>query len=347
MTTSPEPLTVDTPSEPAEPTAPEDRERRRKKRLLLLIGAALLIVLLAILYKVFGGGGTGIPGISGPAQMPSYSFSMYGVNRPLGVAVSTAGDRIYVTESDGPRVVHVYDRDGNQVGTLEPSRSKKLAHVPVYVAVDPLNDDVYVSDRVAAKIYVYRADGTYKGVFKPDLGHLGGAWQPLGLAFDASGVLYVSDVSSPANRVLSFNRDGKLLHRFGTSLQYAFPNGIAVDRGGNVYVADSNNGRVVVLDKSGRFVTAISSGSAAQRLGLPRGLAIQGDRLYAVDTTDQSVQVFQIQDEGSAPPKNIGSFGEEGSLEGGFEYPNGVAVDTQGRVYVTDRENGRVQVWSR
>lgn len=347
MTTTPEQLPFDSPSNPAEPTAPEDRERRRKLLLLLLIGAAVLIVLLAILYKVFGEGGTGIPGISGPAQMPTYSFSMYGVTRPLGVAVSTSGDRIYVTESDGPRVVHVYDRDGKQVGTLEPSKSKALAHVPVYVAVDPLTDDVYVSDRVAAKIYVYRADGTYKGVFRPNLSNLGGAWQPLGLAFDANGVLYVTDASAPANRVLSFTRGGKLLHRFGTSLQYAFPNGIAVDRDGNVYVADSNNGRVVVLDKSGGFVTAISSGSAAQRLGLPRGLAIEGDRLYVVDTTDQSVQVFQIQDGGSAPPKNIGSFGEEGSLEGGFEYPNGVAVDTQGRVYVTDRENGRVQVWSR
>ena len=346
MTTSPEPLTVDSPTDLAEPAAPEDRERKRKLLLLLLIGAAVLIVLLALLYKMFGGGGTAIPGI-GAHKMPTYSFSLYGVTRPLGVAVSTSGERIYVTESDGPRVVHVYDRDGNQVGTLEPSKSRALAHVPVYVAVDPLTDDVYVSDRVAAKIYVYRSDGTYKGPFEPNLTNLGGAWQPLGLAFDDKGVLYVSDVSSPTNRILSFTRDGKLVHRVGRSLRYAFPNGIAVDRGGNVYVADSNNGRVVVLDKSGKFVTAISSGSAAQRLGLPRGLAIKGDRLYVVDTTDQSVQVFQIQDEDGTPPKNIGSFGEEGRLDGAFEYPNGVAVDTQGRVYVTDRENGRVQVWSR
>jgi hypothetical protein len=42
----------------------------------------------------------------------------------------------------------------------------------------------------------------------------------------------------------------------------------------------------------------------------------------------------------------IGTFGDEGIADGQFEYPNGIATDSRSTIYVTDRENGRVQVWS-
>jgi sugar lactone lactonase YvrE len=44
-------------------------------------------------------------------------------------------------------------------------------------------------------------------------------------------------------------------------------------------------------------------------------------------------------------PVFIADFGTEGIRDGAFEFPNGVAVDERARVYVTDRENNRVQVW--
>ena len=332
-----------------EPSADELRERRRKKiALLLLILAGVAILLTIFVFWFTGSEATDLPGIGGASNMPQYSFSMYGVARPLGVAVSTSGDRVYVTESDGPRLVHIYDRGGKEVGAFKPPGATTAGHVPVYVAVDPLTDDVYVSDRIAQTVYVYDASGTYKREFKPPRAALGGGWQPLGLAFDAEGNLYVTDVSGPSNRVLSFTRGGKLLHRYGTAGQFLFPNGIAVDRWGNVYVADSNNGRVVVFDKAGKLLTGVSSGASSERLGLPRGEAIDtSNRLYVVDTIDQSVQVFGLHDEGTTPPTYIGSFGQQGQAEGAFAYPNGVAIDGDGRIYVTDRENNRVQVWSR
>jgi len=63
-----------------------------------------------------------------------------------------------------------------------------------------------------------------------------------------------------------------------------------------------------------------------------------------VDTADHMVRVYLVGDS-KATPTYIGSFGGEGKLEGTFEYPNGIATDKRAHVYVTDRENNRVQVW--
>jgi sugar lactone lactonase YvrE len=58
------------------------------------------------------------------------------------------------------------------------------------------------------------------------------------------------------------------------------------------------------------------------------------------------VRVYRVGDAEHPSPGYLGSFGQEGLRDGNFEFPNGIAVDNRGRVYVTDRENNRVQVWS-
>jgi sugar lactone lactonase YvrE len=80
---------------------------------------------------------------------------------------------------------------------------------------------------------------------------------------------------------------------------------------------------------------------------LPRGVAIDDEgRLYVVDTSAHAVQVYKVLAEADRSPVYVGRFGAEGTLDGAFEFPNGVAVDTRGRVYVTDLANNRVQVWT-
>ena len=327
----------------------EKRRRRRKLALLfflfgmlslfLLIGGAYLLTRKPITELPI------IPDISGE-KLPHYVFSIYGPSEPIGVAVSPSGDRMYVTETAGDRVVRVYDGRGNPIGTLKPPKTAGPTHIPVYVALDPENGDVYVSDRLTMSIYVYSKDGAYRRTFQPK-GNLAATWQPLGLAFDSQANLYVTDVGASVHRVLVLGRDGVLKRTFGSPGEFSFPNGIAVDAAGNLYVSDSNNGRLVVLDASGKLIGSIRRGQGNGDLGLPRGVVIDdSDRLYVVDTIAQRIQLYRITDREARVPKFIGAFGEEGTLDGQFEYPNGIAADTRARVYVTDRVNNRVQVWS-
>ena len=127
--------------------------------------------------------------------------------------------------------------------------------------------------------------------------------------------------------------------------QLSSPNGIVVDQQGNIEISDSNNGRLVVFSPYGKMLAEISPGVGEGDLGLPRGAAVDdAGRLFVADTTDHQVRLYLIADS-KATPTYIGSFGDEGQTDGKFEYPNGVATDKRAHIYVTDRENNRVQVW--
>ena len=325
---------------------PPTKKDNRKKKIAALVILLLILAALFAWYLLNRKPLTELPGLS-QTKLPHYQSSIYGATKPLGVAVTASGDRIYVTESDGDRVVRVYDRSGKQTGTLKPAASTGKAHLPMYVAINPKTQDVYVSDRFSSEIYVYDDAGKYLRAFAPK-GDMGGKWNPLGLAFAPDGTLYATDVrgtTAKTHRVVAFGPDGTLLRSMGAPGQLNFPNGIVVDAQGNIEVSDSNSGRLVVFGQYGKMLATISQGIGEGDLGLPRGAAVDDSgRLFVADTADHMVRVYTIED--SKPtPTYVGSFGGEGQLDGTFEYPNGVATDKRAHIYVTDRENNRVQVW--
>lgn len=323
---------------------PDDRRRRRWRiaLLLLLIGVALSLAIFTAWYLLFHKPISEFPLPNIVTQaMPGYEYSLYGIGRPTGIAVASDGSRIYVTQTEGSTAVMVFDGHGNQVATLTPPDTG-TDHVFVYVAIDPLSGDVYVSDRPTASIYVYSADGTYLRTFDAPAGLAG--WQPLGLSFDPAGQMLVTD--AVRGQVDEFGTDGVLVRTIGQANQFNFPNAAVFDQDQRLYVSDSNNGRLIVLDQSGNQLAVVRRGPGDGDLGLPRGLAIDDEsRLYVVDTTDQSVKVYSA-DGADAQPAFLGSFGTEGSGDGAFSFPNAVATDNHGRVYVADWNNDRVQVWS-
>ena len=336
----------------AEPGAPEApvAPRRRRRRLAVLV---ILLVLLGV-FALFAGWYLStrkpiselpiVPPVA-QATLPNYGFSMYGVASGMGVAVNSAGDRVYATQTSGDNTVKVFDGKGNAIGTATPPETTGAQHVPLYVAVDPVTQDVYVSDRTTGAIYVYSADGVYRRTFDPGTDLKG--WQPIGLAFAPDGSMYVTDVGSPFHRVHQFGPDGKLVRSIGEKGMFSFPNGVAVDATGNVYVADSNNGRLRVFAPDGRELGGIPRGAREGDLGLPRGVAIDDSgRIYVVDTTAGAVLVYKVAGPDDRRPTYVGRFGGQGTGDGQFAYPNGVAVDTRGHVLVTDLANNRLQEWS-
>jgi len=304
-----------------------------------------------------------------------YVDSINGLQNPMGVAVAEDG-RVYVTETGGERLIHIYNSLGKEVGKFAPPDTQPAQRVPVYVAVSP-KGDVYVSDRNTAAIFIFSADGTPKGKVTPPKGFED--WHPLGLTFDKAGNLYVTDVTPDKHRVLVLNRvlilnptpastvriDPVLAHAlpegsilklsFGTQGekdgQFWFPNGIAVDSKGRIFVADSNNGRMQAFDKNGKFLFKINRGMSSGDLSIPRGIAVDSEnRLLIADTSRAAVQAYEISKSGgsdskSAPIKFLGAFSESVGEGVFFLFPNGLALDGHGRIYIADRAHNRVQIW--
>jgi DNA-binding beta-propeller fold protein YncE len=330
---------------PVAEESPGEEKRRRRKAFVLffLLGLLALLIGLIIWYLLFRQPLPIIPPIP-ETQVPAYSTSFYEVTRPVGVAVSAAGDRIYVAQSEGDRSVAILDGSGAVIGAARPPATTGTDHVPVYVAIDPLTEEVYVTDRPAAAIYIYDRDGRFQRQFEPAVERVG--WQPLGIAFDSAGQLYVTDLAGD-QEVVVFDRQGQVVRTIGADAALNFPNGVAVDGQGHVYVTDSNNGRLLVFDAAGALVGKIGRGTSAGQLGLPRGVSVdpQG-RVVVIDTTGNAIVVYRTVAEGAAKPEYLGVAGSEGIGNGQFEYPNGVATDGRGRVYVADTMNDRIQVWS-
>jgi len=358
------------------PSAPAGWPSWLKLVIFLIILIALgWVILLTAQYCKTGDKISDLPGVPPPVAglfgdaSFEYVRSIDGLQNPMGVAVSQDG-RIYVTEAGGERLVHIYNSRGRELGSFAPPGTEAPGRVPVYVAVSP-SGDVYVSDRDSASIFVFSADGAPKGQVAPPAGYED--WHPLGLAFDKTGNLYVTDVTPDKHRLMvldltpasSLGIDPTLIHArpegsilklsFGTQGeedgQFWFPNGIAVDSQGRIYVSDSNNGRMQAFDKNGKLLFKIGRGMSRGDLSIPRGIAVDSDgRLLIVDTYRGAVQAYEISksagsDSEGAPVKFAGAFSE--SLGDGvfFLYPNGLALDGKDQIYVADRSNNRVQIW--
>ena len=128
--------------------------------------------------------------------------------------------------------------------------------------------------------------------------------------------------------------------------QLAKPHGLDVDGAGNLYVADSSAKAVVVFDKNGNFLRRIGGERWFDRLASVT-VDPQGDRMYVVDvggvrSTQHRVRVFNPVD-----GRHLFDFGSRGSGPGEFNFPYDLAVGKDGRLYVVDTGNFRVQVFDR
>jgi sugar lactone lactonase YvrE len=122
-----------------------------------------------------------------------------------------------------------------------------------------------------------------------------------------------------------------------TSL-FALPSGVAIDRQGNVYVADTNSNRIEKLSPKGKVIaTWGKKGQNPGQFFRPQGLAVdrQGN-IYVADTFNHRLQKL------SPSGRPLAQWGTSGIKPGQLLFPQDVAVDAHGDVYVVDVAN-RVQ----
>lgn len=122
------------------------------------------------------------------------------------------------------------------------------------------------------------------------------------------------------------------------------PMGIDVDSSGNVYVADATAKTVMVFDLSGKFLRKIGGPKQFDRLSSVT-VDAEGKRIYVVDIGGVSSEQHRVRVFDAVSGAHLFDIGKRGAGKGEFNLPRDVALGKDGRIYVVDGGNFRVQVF--
>jgi DNA-binding beta-propeller fold protein YncE len=125
--------------------------------------------------------------------------------------------------------------------------------------------------------------------------------------------------------------------------EFNFPTNIAVDqRNGNIVVVDTQNFRVQIFDKDGKFLSKFGNvGNKPGTFARPKGVGIDSDgNIYVADSAFNNVQVF---DENGS--NILLFFGGGGYGPTQFRLITGIYIDEDDKIVIADGFSGRVQTF--
>lgn len=238
---------------------------------------------------------------------------------------------------------------------------------PCGIAVDG-GGNLYVADHSNHSIRRVTPEGvvsTFAGTGQPgdsDGHRLEASFNlPYGLALDAAGNLYVGDVGN--HRIRKISTDGSVTtlagsrkgfsDRQGEYAMFNHPYGVAVDRHGNVYVADSHNNRIRKIEPDGSTTTVAGNGND----GFVDGVRDGAEFYVPIGIVIDSEGNLYVGDEGNSSVRKISRDGRVATLAGNgkfsfadgvgrnavFNAPGGIAIDTHGNLFVADYLNNCIR----
>ena len=333
---------------------------------------------------IVGSAGGGFSGDSGPAASAQ-------INDPCALLVDGSGN-IYIGDQLNYRVRKISGGVGGNISTVVGTgtagdtgatgnggaATSAQIRTPCGLALDG-SGNLFLADTGNHEVKKVTTGGTITIVAGTGTGgfagnnHPGTQAQfnnPVGLAVDTAGNLYIADSGNNQIRVL--NTASNMSAYAGNATAGYFgdggpagaaeldnPTDIAFDGAGNLYVADTNNGVIRKITPGGGSITTIAGngfsafsgdgGLATQAaLNRPRGVAVDGaGNIYITDTLNSRVRV--VTPDGKihtvAGTGALGRTGDGGpATRASLFFPTVVRVDASGNVYVADSQNSAVRL---
>jgi DNA-binding beta-propeller fold protein YncE len=275
------------------------------------------------------------------------------------LAIASTSLRVSAAETASPRFVLEWGRQGSAVGEFD---------FPIGIAINRA-DEIFVTDFKNERVQKFSSEGKF-------LAALPVSPFPGGIALDQAGDLYIAHFGIPPERydgkrkrdkIAVFSAAGKALREWGKfgdgEGEFNLPGGIAISRGGRVYVADQNNRRVQVFDTQGKFLTkwGRKGFKPGEFGGAPHPNAFfAGPTFLACDTQGNvfttEAPVCRVQKFTSAGTPLL-AWGDMGVGPGKFgDYftaftqrnmrgPTGICFDAQGRLWINSI-GGRIQLFT-
>ncbi len=138
---------------------------------------------------------------------------------------------------------------------------------------------------------------------------------------------------------------GKLLASWGDGI-FARPHGLTVDSHDNIWVTDVRSHQVYKFSHEGKLLMTLGvkdvPGLDGEHFNQPTDVAITPDGDFYVSDGYGNSRVAKFSSQG----RLLFDWGWKGDQPGEFDTPHGIALDSQGRVYVSDRSNARIEVFN-
>ena len=325
-----------------------------------------------------GSGQSGFSGDGGPAANASFRV-------PAGLAFDSEGN-LYIADRENHRVRKVDPKgyistfagigEAGFSGDEGPAVKARL-NLPSGVVVDK-KGNLYISDRSIDRIRVVDKKGvirTYAGSgvagFQGDAGPALKAQldKPFGIALDETKNLYIADRNN--NRVRKVSPDGIITTVAGDGgfffmgdngpayrASVAAPTGVALDSKGNLYIADRNNNRVRVVDRTGMIRTVVGTGqqdyngdsevARETNLYLPFGLTVDSnDNLLVIDRSHYRIRRIdpksgQVE---TVAGNGVKLFAGDGGPATGatLSFPHGMSIDKKDNLIFSDKGHFRIR----
>ena len=264
-----------------------------------------------------------------PMQLRSPVKVIDNIESPKGLAIDSDG-RLLVAYG---QEVTAFDSGLKKIGSVALPR---YSWEPTELTTDS-SSNIYVTDTHNHCLHKFTKEGIHlKTVGKPGSGPIEFNF-PNGVEFSKEGTLFVCD--SYNHRIQVFDTDLRFIKCFGKegskSGRFDWPDDLDFDSKGNVYITDKENYRVQIVKQNGKSIQTFGKqGDGPGEFASVNCIHINGDYIYITDFGASCVIVFQT------PAKFLTRFGA-GVLRG----PQGVVVDKDGFVYVSDAYNHRIVVF--
>jgi sugar lactone lactonase YvrE len=257
-----------------------------------------------------------------------------GFKLPEAVACD-AGGQMIVGDTGNDRLVRFAFRDKALTGGTE-IKIPELAE-PSRVVVTS-NGTIFALDARRRRIVRLGPDGAFQAAVTLDGAPPPTATLPKSIALDASDNLYVLDIKGA--RVLVLNAAGQFQRAVPLPDGAGFVTDLAVDAGANILLLDSEKRRLYAAAADATAFQPLGGDLSDTVTTMPTALTINRGFIFIVEGAGSSI--VTLARDGTFLARQL----TLGWTEGALNHPGQMCVNSRGEVFVADRDNARVQVFS-
>ncbi len=257
-----------------------------------------------------------------------------GLKQPEGVACNDKSDLV-IGDTGNDRLL----RYTVQEKTVKAGTQIKIPQLsnPIRVQMNS-KGEIFALDGKRRRVVRLNPDGSFKSYVDPEGVPSPTAFVPRSFKLDRSDNIYLLDIFS--GRVLILNPEGRYQKQIPFPKDFGFFSDLAVDLKGNIVLIDCVKATVFSSAKASNSFSPLTK-SLREYLDFPTSM-----------TTDNRGTIYIVDEDGSG----IGILGQDGSFlgrqlsmgwnEGLLSFPSQVSMNEKGEVFIADRGNSRVQIFT-